>query len=150
MILLLGITLIVLPRSPDGEGVKLERTSSIQARIQNWRNSLIIIRDHPIFGVGFNTYRYAQRAYGFTDTSKWLQSHAGAGADSSLLFVTATAGVFGLLAYLWYLRSLNQLRTPNSELQVVLVALLVHSLFLNSLFYPSVMLWLALLTAQGL
>ncbi|KKU28545.1 MAG: hypothetical protein UX80_C0001G0023 [Candidatus Amesbacteria bacterium GW2011_GWA2_47_11b] len=132
ILLLFTLTLTLLPRAPDGEGVKLERTNSIQARIDSWTTAWKIFTQHPILGVGFNTYRYAQGAS--------LKSHAGAGTDSSLLFVAATTGILGLLAYLWYLKRLFSL-TPNSYL----LALLVHSIFLNSLFYPAVMVWIALL-----
>lgn len=146
--LLLTLTIAVLPR-PGGEGVKLERVSSIAARLQNWQNSLTIIARHPFLGVGFNTYRYAQKEFGFLDASKWLTSHAGAGADSSLLFVTATTGLIGLAAYLYYLRSIFNFQpsAPNLLLKTTFVSLLAHSFFLNSLFYPAVMLWLALLVA---
>lgn len=139
---LLGITLPLLPRASSGEGVKLERTSSIEARLVNWTNAATIFRDHPILGVGFNVYRYAQNEYGFLGESKWLRSHAGAGADSSLLFVGATTGLIGLSAYFFYLDSLWK----NLTLRPYLLALLVHSLFLNSLFYPFVLIFLALLT----
>lgn len=128
ILLLFVLTIFLLPRAPDGEGVKLERTSSIQARIESWKTAWGIFIHHPVLGVGFDTYRYAQKGN--------LKSHSGAGADSSLLFVAATTGFVGLLTYLWYLR-----RLPKPYL----VALLVHSLFLNSLFYPGVMVWLSLL-----
>lgn len=140
--LLLGISLPLLPRASSGEGVKLERTSSIQARITNWLQAATIFKEHPVLGVGFNVYRYAQNEYGFLGESKWLQSHAGAGADSSLLFVGATTGLIGLMAYLFYLDGLWK----NSKIKPYLVAILVHSLFLNSLFYPFVLVFLALLT----
>lgn len=143
-VLLLTATVYFLPR-PGGEGVKLERTSTVSARLSSWKNSLTIFRDHPWLGVGFNTYRYAQNQYGFLDQSEWLASHAGAGADSSLLFVAATTGVIGLAAYLWYLSRLFSL----PALRYYLPALLIHSLFLNSLFYPFVMVWLSLLVLCG-
>ncbi len=140
--LLLFATLPLLPRSSDGEGVKLERTSSVQARIENWRQSWAIFVGHPILGVGFNTYRYAQKSYGFfyNEGNLWLRSHAGAGADSSLLFVLATTGVVGFVFYLKYLKYLYQFST----LRYYLVPLFFHSFFLNSLFYPFVLVWIAL------
>lgn len=138
--LLFVVTIFVLPTSPGGEGVKLERTSTILARIDNWKNTIFIFGKNPILGVGFNTYRYAQGVN--------LVSHSGAGADSSLLFVAATTGIIGLLAYLWYLRRLYTLNPVAYTLQATIVALLVHSLFLNSLFYPAVMLWIALLVIE--
>lgn len=133
ILLLFVVTLAILPRAPDGEGVKLERTNSIQARIDSWTTAWRIFTQHPVLGVGFNTYRYAQGAS--------LKSHAGAGADSSLLFVAATTGLVGLTAYLWYLKRLFSLE----PITYYLIPLMVHSLFLNSLFYPAVMVWIALL-----
>lgn len=143
---ILLFTIFALPRSPGGEGVKLERTNSITARIQNWRNSFAIFSDHPVIGVGFNAYRYAQNNAGFLQSSNWLKSHAGAGADSSLLFVAATTGVIGLIFYLNLIRNLFLIKPIRYEL----AALLTHSLFLNSLFYPFVLFWLAALVSISL
>lgn len=154
---LLVFTFILLPR-PAGEGVKLERYSTVQARIDNWRQTLKIIRDQPIFGVGFNSLRFIKKDYGFLEKD-WQSAHSGAGADSSLLFVWATTGCLGLGVYLWMWWRVIQ----NSKLQlknkkfkekaedfyscilVSTVALFVHSLFLNSLFYPWVMIWMWIL-----
>jgi O-antigen ligase len=145
---ILSLTLVVLPRAPGGEGVKLERTSSITARILNWKNSLTIISSNPVLGVGFNTYRYAQKQFGFLDSNLWLKSHAGAGADSSLLFVAATTGIIGLMLYLVYLRSFWVIGHKDLTLRLSLLTLLIHSFFLNSLFYPFILVWLSVLTAS--
>lgn len=142
----LMMTLFILPRSPDGEGVKLERTSSITARIQNWKNSLSIISTNPVIGVGYNAYRYAQKQAGFLGKDNWLRSHSGAGADSSILFITATTGIVGITLYGLYLKQLYSLKGMKHSL----VALLVHSLFLNSLVYPFVLLWFSFLIALSL
>jgi len=142
--LLLVATILLLPRSPGGEGVKLERTSSVQARIINWQRTLQIFSQNPVLGVGFNTYRYAQKQAGFLDNIKWLKSHSGAGADSSLLFVAATTGIVGLA---FYLRFLSRLWNYPSvfPLYIPLASLLVHSLFLNSLFYPHILFLLSVI-----
>lgn len=140
------LTILLLPRASGGEGVKLERESSTFARIKNWRQSFIVFSQNPVLGVGFNTYRYAQRQSGFLDDSKWLKSHAGAGADSSLLFVAATTGLIGLSFYFYYLKSLWQL----NSMRYTLIPLLVHSLFLNSLFYPAIMLWVSVLIRENI
>lgn len=134
---LISMTVTILPRSSDGEGVKLERTSSVWARIESWKTAWKIFSNNPIIGVGFNTYRYAQKAS--------AESHAGAGSDSSILLVMATTGILGLLFYLKYLKILWKLSNKNLVLSTSLVAIFVHSWFLNSLFYPSIMLWVALL-----
>ena len=144
VLLILFLTIAFLPRQSGGEGVRLERTSTIQARIKNWQQALIISRDHLFFGVGFNAYRYAQRDYGFLNEG-WQVSHAGTGADSSFLFVLATTGVLGLsaYAYLWFKI------IADSRKQVIVLAslavLLASSFFINSLFYPWALVWLMII-----
>ena len=136
-LLLLLSTITVLPRQSDGEGVKLERTSSVWARAESWKTAWNIFIQNPILGVGFNTYRYAQNAS--------AESHAGAGTDASLLLVLATTGIIGFIFYAKYLKYLWKLGENDLVLSASLMAVFVHSFFLNSQFYPHVMLWIALL-----
>ncbi len=128
------MTLLLLPQ-PAGEGAKLERTSTIAARIRNYQQSWQIVKDQPWLGIGFNFYRDVQRDYGFLQKD-WQTSHSAAGADSSLLFVWATTGIFGLLAFLWLVGRMFQIEP------ISVTAVFVHSLFNHSFFYPWVLLWL--------
>lgn len=132
------LTVFLLPR-PGGEGVKLERQSTVLARINNWSQTIKIGFNNPLFGVGFNTYRYVQRDYGFLSKENWQKTHSGAGADSSLLFLFATTGIVGLMSFIWLMRKMMV------KGQLVLIAsgtaLLVHSFFNNSLFYVWIMIW---------
>jgi len=132
------MTVLLLPR-PGGEGVKLERSSTIEARITSWRQSLTIAKENPVFGVGFNAYRYAQTRHGFLAEQGGQISHAGAGADSSWLFVLATTGIAGMAAYLWLWMKI--FKTGNLLIFASAAALAVHAWFLNSLFYPWIMAW---------
>jgi len=132
--LFLLITLPFLPR-PGGEGVKLERRFSITQKVANYREGIVIFKQSPIFGTGFNTLRFYRNDQ---------TSHAAAGLDSSLLFVLTTTGVIGFLAYLNLLKHLWQ---TSDILKISLSALLIHSLFSNSLFYPYTMIWLWALLA---
>lgn len=145
--LLMALTVLILPRYQGGEGVKLERTASVQARADNWQKTFLIARDHFWLGVGFNTLRYVKRDYDIPNKD-WQTSHAGAGADSSLLFVFATTGVAGLAAYLWLWLKMFRFSRRFLAIFATLMALMVHSWFLNSLFYPWVMAWLWLLLAM--
>lgn len=138
------LTLTILPRQSGGEGVNLERQSTINARIINWRQTWKIIAGRPFFGVGFNAYRYAQRNYGFLGKD-WQITHAGAGSDASLLFVWATTGIFGLSAYLWLWW--RAIRVGPLVIKASIIALFIHSFFLNSLFYPWIMAWIWVLLA---
>ncbi|MDP3998541.1 MAG: O-antigen ligase family protein [bacterium] len=154
-VLIFVITLVVLPKREDRIGSNLAREDTITARIINWKQSLEVIRDHPIIGVGFNNYRLARKQYGFT-VENGTVSHASAGADSSLLFVWATTGIFGLLAYLWLGWRMTKLalrswRIEKSVYGLALLsgiaALFFHSFFVNSLFYPWTMEWIWILAA---
>jgi len=145
IIFIIIITAAVLPRGPGGEGVKLERISSVLSRVGSWQQALIIAKDKPIFGIGFNTYRYAQKKYGFL-AEDWQTSHSGGGVDNSFLFVLATSGILGLLGLLGLLGKIFVLSFKKSPLVFAsLVAILIHSLFNNTLFYPWVMGWLVII-----
>lgn len=139
-IMLIGLIAIafILPRG-GGEGVKLERLFSIEARLGNWQEALTLFSKQPILGAGFNTIRYARREHFNQDDGLEL-SHSGAGFENSYLFVAATCGIIGLITYLIYL--MKCFKHGNLLTKTTFAAVAVHSFFLNSLLYPSVMLWL--------
>jgi len=172
LLLMFVIGIIFLPKNLGGEGVKLLRTASLISRSQYLNNAIVIFKDHPVLGVGFNTYRYAQRRYGFIDDISLKTSHAGSGTDNSFLFVLATTGIVGFTFYLYmWIRILKSchpevvsgFRSSGVEMlkrvqhdkreerfqkiiSIVIISsstgLFVNAFFLNSLFYPSVMLWM--------
>ncbi|MEK7127626.1 MAG: O-antigen ligase family protein [Patescibacteria group bacterium] len=131
------LTLILLPRT-FGDGTKLSRETSTWARIENWQTSLQIFSHSPLFGIGYDSYRYVTKAS--------LSSHAGAGADSSILLVLATTGIIGLLAYLNLLKTIWKLNT-NFIFRASFTGIIVASFFNNTLFYPFIMEWLWILLA---
>jgi len=145
VIVLLGLSWFFIPQ-PSGEGGKLGRTYSIEARLENYQEAFSIFKKHPLLGVGFNTYRYTQRDYNLLSKEEWQTSQSAAGADSSLLFILATTGILGFLSYLWlYFKAL---RGSKSLLIIAsIIAMIIHSFFLNSLFYPWVMAWFWVLLA---
>ena len=147
ILVLMGATYFFLPR-PAGEGGKIERTYTIEARLINYQQVLTITKDHPFFGVGFNTYRYVQKDYGFLESEEWHLSQSGAGADNSWLFVLATTGIFGFLSYLWLWGRALKISQKNIFVLATLIALMVHAFFLNSLFYPWIMAWIWILLAM--
>ncbi len=140
------------------ENINLFRMASSEARIESAKSALVIIQKNPLIGVGFNAYRYAQIRYGYRIS---VESHADAGTDNSFLFVLATTGIVGLIAYLyiWYTitkKTYSAYRTQqNNTLKQTLSALIlaslaglfVDSLFINSLFYPLLMEWMWILAA---
>jgi len=143
---LLVLTWFLIPQ-PVGEGGKLTRTYTIQSRFENYQQAVKIIKERPILGVGFNNLRYYQKKQGFLTEENWQTNQAGAGLDNSWLFVLATTGILGFVSYLWLdWKALG--RFKNILVVSSLIAVFIHSFFLNSLFYPWVMAWLWLLLAM--
>lgn len=121
-----AFTLVLLPRMP-GEGTKLERISSIRAKIENYRQGLSLFGKSPLFGYGYNNLALIR-----LDTKP--ASHSANGFDSSLLTILVTCGLLGIVPFLTggylFFQQQNLLR------QTILISLLFHSLFANSLLYP--------------
>lgn len=137
------------------ENMNLLRTASIWARINSLNNTVKIIKDHYLIGVGFNAYRYIQIKYNFVKEVKVKISHANAGADNSFLFILATTGIIGLSSYiyLWIKILKSSLEDYKNKKNIFLsiiiisscVGLFVNALFINSLFYPFIMEWMWIL-----
>lgn len=146
--ILLGITFLVLiisSRYFNIENINLFRVFSSQARIGTAENAIKIIQDHPIFGVGFNAYRYVQIRYGFRIEN--AISHADSGADNSILFILATTGLVGFSFYLLLWITILKSNINNPLILASIAGLFTSSLFINSLFYPFIMLWIWIIIA---
>jgi O-antigen ligase len=79
----------------------LGQGSSAALRIETWLEMIHIIADYPIFGVGFNSYKYALIHFGLDrpGTSSY-------GGDGGLLFIMAMTGIVGLIVYCLMLRQI--------------------------------------------
>lgn len=154
VLILVFIALIFLsPKAFQTEGTNIFRVFSSQERIKSAQIAVSIIEKSPVFGVGFNAYRYAQNKYANLNDSKWETTHSGAGTDNSLLFVLGTTGIVGFAAYLYLIYKLfllgkEKLSNPMSVVLIsVLCGLLINSLFINSLFYVFILQWVWMLAA---
>ncbi|HVZ78076.1 MAG TPA: O-antigen ligase family protein, partial [Gemmatimonadaceae bacterium] len=122
-------------------------TSALE-RVIPWARALVLFRDHPVLGIGFNAAREAQRAYG------WIPvGIADVSLDAGLLFVATMTGIIGLalyLAVLWRVVRVARLvyrdpafapadRAHGVATAACVVAVVVHSFFANSLLLPFVM-----------
>jgi len=144
----------ILPKSFSTEGTNFLREVSSKARIKTVQEALIVIQKNPLYGVGFNAYRYAGNRLGIVTGPSWQVSHGGAGTDNSFLFVLATTGIIGLVAYIYLLFKIVKLGLFNrkkSKYAIVFVSLLaglaINSLFINSLFYVFILEWIWILIA---
>lgn len=152
--LIITLVVIVILLSPRFYLVNtnLFRTPSLEARVANIKEALTIYKEKPIFGVGFNNFRFAREKYGYKDRVPFGFSHSGGGADSSFALVIATSGILGFLAYIFLLFKMLKLGLKNTKknkyaliLVVSLSGLFVNSLLLNSLFYSFIMIWMWIL-----
>ncbi len=151
VVLLFGI--IISPKF-NVENINLFRQTSTNARLGNYQVANSIILQNPIVGVGFNAYRYAKERYKIQTGWTNAPSHADAGVDNSLLFVLATAGIAGLITYLllWahLVRSAWHVYGKHKNVYALVflassAGLFVHAMFINSLFFPAIMIWMWIL-----
>lgn len=125
------LTIISLPRQA-GEGTKLERTSSIKAKIENYKEGLNIFTKSPIIGHGYNNLSFVRNI-----SNK--NSHANFGFDSSLLTIITTTGIIGFILFILGIK--NEFIQSNLTKKTFWIAILFHSLFANSLLYPWILIF---------
>jgi O-antigen ligase len=154
-----ALLLLALPAAPAlvnfaASFNKLSIDASALTRVVSWLRALTVFADHPLLGIGFNTYGFVQRAYG------WQSGRAAFGfsLDGGLLFIAVMTGVVGLGVYLAMVGRMSRhargvWRDPARPAEhralaigavAATVALIVHSVFVNSLLLPFLMepLWI--------
>jgi len=131
--LIIILTIFVLPRK-SGEGTKLERTSSIFAKIENYKEAFNLFKKSPIIGIGYNNLPIIRKEN--------PNSHAISGFDNSLLTILTTTGIIGLFMFIKgfskFFLSVDLIK------KTMIIAILIHSFFANSLLYPWILLSLVL------
>lgn len=128
--LIITITIFCLPRQP-GEGTKLERTSSITAKIENYKEGFSLFKKSPIIGFGYNNLSFVRDI-------KDKNSHANSGFDGSIMTLLTTTGIIGTSLFLL---GINHLYFKSDlTKKTFIIVILFHSLFANSLLYPWILL----------
>lgn len=127
---------------------KLVLDASALSRVTGWLRGLVVLADNPVVGVGFNTYGFVQRHYGWD-----LGGMSRFGLDGGLLFIAVMTGFVGLALYLGLVgavlrRCRRTWRDPARSaddrglaigVAAATAATLVHSVFVNSLIFPFIM-----------
>ncbi len=147
-IFLATIIILFLLFGAKSEGTRILRTASIAQRFQSDVHALLIFAKSPAIGVGYNLYRFAQEKEGYLDATSADIFHAGAGPENSYLLVLATAGIVGILVYGYFWKRFLTLQLKNKEKSLLIsssVLYLLSGLFINSLFYPLLLVWYFLL-----
>ncbi|OGD83166.1 hypothetical protein A2572_02785 [Candidatus Collierbacteria bacterium RIFOXYD1_FULL_40_9] len=119
---LLALLIYVSPK-PFGEGVNLLRTYSISSRATSWGNGLQLFAKKPVMGNGFGhlTGDLGQKV----------------SVDNSYIYLLAGSGLLGLASFIFVLFAV--LKTINKNTYLLLLPILIHSIFNNSLFYIWIM-----------
>lgn len=127
---------------------KLGYDASAAQRLVPWTRALRLVGEHPLFGIGFNAIKQAQESHGWRSIGG-----ADVSLDGGLLFVAAMTGLVGVSVYVLMLsKVLRAARTTwrdsaapadhrahATATAAATVAVVVHSLFVNSLLLPFVM-----------
>lgn len=128
----------------------IDRNESAQSRLDTWTQGINLFLKHPLFGVGFNSYKYALEKYNLADKVQ-INTRGSASNDSSLLFVLSTTGILGFGLFFSFIISTLHIsgikNRKDKSGQIIfcgLISLLVNSFFVNSLFYPAILTWLIL------
>jgi hypothetical protein len=124
---------------------KLSIDESALTRVMQWVRGIQVFSDHPVIGIGINTWGYVQERYG------WARNYTASYAlDGGLIFVAVMTGLVGLVLYvamLWtvFTRARRVWRDPSAPnghrglaigAAAIIPVILTHSLFANSLFVP--------------
>lgn len=122
----------------------LDRSETASLRFTTWQQGLEIFQKSPVIGIGFNAYNFALKKYGL-GTEPFLEGKGSTYNDSSLLHILATTGILGFIAYFLFLYGLiKSNKSKNLSLIAGIPGLLAHSFFINSLFYPFILIWIIL------
>jgi len=132
---------------------KFSTGGSAAARVASWIELARVFREHPVFGVGFNTFGFVHERLGFERFGAAAYS-----SDGGLLFIAVLTGVVGLVVYVWMLGAIvrrcrriwrdHTIAASHRGLAIgaaaTIVGLCVHSVFVNSLLTTFVMelLWI--------
>jgi hypothetical protein len=125
------IAIVITSPKPFGEGVNLTRTYSIFSRLENNQYGLNLFLAHPFTGIGFNTLRFLSS----TDPI----SRSTSGISNSFIFIVTTAGIIGLICFIYFLKKVFSLSQNNPYFQAGLIGLLVNSLTNNTFFYAPIL-----------
>lgn len=137
--IIMGLFIIAIPflPRPDGEGVKLERTASITARIESNQSSLKDLRGRDwLVGKGLFTYqKQTSEDYFWPNTAHF--------PDNLFVFLLTSIGVVGLGIALIILYKVGRyLYQKDIYIFTAFIAILIHSQFNHTFFQPFVWLWL--------
>lgn len=142
LVIIMGLFILSIPflPRPAGEGVKLERTASISARVESNQLALSSLSSHEwLIGKGLFVYQDQNREGAFWPTTAHFPNNLE-------IFLINSMGIVGLGLSLVILFKIGKyLYQKDTYIFTAFIAILIHSQFNHTLFQPFVWLWI---TAQ--
>ncbi len=141
LLIIMGLFILTIPflPRPDGEGVKLERTASIYARISSNQHSLANLNKYEyIFGKGlFTSTNHNQKQTPWPNTARF--------PSNLIIFLFTSTGIIGLSLSVVVLTKIGHyLYDQDIYLFSAFIAILIHAQFNHTLFQPFLWLWLTM------
>ncbi|MBI4835725.1 MAG: O-antigen ligase family protein [Candidatus Abawacabacteria bacterium] len=139
------------------DGLSVDETGL--KRVYSWDKGTRILNNFPILGVGYNNLATVQDFYALVDE---FDVNNRGGLENTLLTIFVTTGITGGLAYIWlwwvflsasfkawYRKKLFNSADRDLGLGIAsaFIALLVSSMFMNSLLYPFLLVHIWILAA---
>lgn len=140
---------MLLPQNLGGEGVNLSRVNSINQKFENYAEGFRLVSNSPVFGLGYNNICKVKTQQGLDISA---QKNSCYGLDNSFLVILASAGILGLFIAFDFFGKLRRATSADKYgdlFKATVAATFVHSLFTNTLFYPWVIVWLAILASMS-
>lgn len=135
MAIMVGVY-VIIPKNLS-EGLNLARTTSIETRLKDYHKAIRIWQKNPVLGIGYNHIRFEKDSYEEEIiTERYNPSHASSSFHSSFLMILVTAGVIGLVLYLWFIGSLAAV-SPFAFYSIMFLS--VFSLTDNVLLHPFIL-----------
>lgn len=153
LLALLGIAIVSVP-AIGGESTALFRQLTALARITNWQEGIHMFLQSPGIGFGFNMVGALPHTAPTLTAGTVARSVSG--FDNSVVFILVTTGIAGLAVFANLGRKIMDvgrrvLQKKNNELGILYIAacigMLAHSMFVNTLFYPQLMIIFWIFTA---
>ncbi|OGK25246.1 hypothetical protein A3F58_01765 [Candidatus Roizmanbacteria bacterium RIFCSPHIGHO2_12_FULL_37_9b] len=127
---------VLFAPKPFGEGVNLERTFSVESRVNDYKTAIKMWQKKPLLGVGYNRIRYVKRQMNVIGEAEADITHSGASFHSSFLIILVSGGFVGLGLFMGVLYRIFQV-SMLGKYYVVFLGLL--SLTDNIILHPFIL-----------
>ncbi len=142
---LFSFAVVCLPR-PASEGVRLERTASITARVDTIKSGIDSLSPFQfVTGKGW----YSDKQETTRDMRGSLVPDHASAPENSFVFLFTSLGIVGFLLFCWFGWEIIRKVKWNTVAFTAILTMSVHALFSNTLFYPFILFYLGTIISSS-